>query len=948
MKKIITILSLFILNTGFSQDDEYEYNEPEITETQPYFKVLNKDAKIDRIPLLLTTVDAEINGFMAEVTVTQYYKNDGDMPLEAQYVFPGSTDAAVHEVKMTVGDRVIMAEIQKKKEARATYEKAKKEGKTTSLLEQSDPGLFTMNLANILPGDDITVTLSYTEKIVPSKGKYTFRYPAVGRESVLARGSTGVQSYKPGDNMGFDLSVRINSPVAIADLQSKNHKIDTEFHSNNKLTVNLDTSEQLKFDEDFIFEYDLRDKAVNSGLLLHQDEDNGYFLLTVQPPAKFKSNQLLPREYIFVVDSSGSMGSMGGQPIENAKYITQSLMSDLSPEEYFNVVLFAGGSKVFSDTSQQVNQADISDAMKMVSVSSAGGGTDLFGALEKINQIPRIEGISRTLVIMTDGAISVPDRTIDLLMQTENQNVFVIGVSGGYSNDVATIKSLALAGQGQPFFIQDDDQDIEKIQQEFLDYVRYPLLNNIKVESIGFDELDLQPTHIVDLFADRPVFITGKFKGKQRGSIRITGQGNGSTYDQLFDLDGLADQNNQSVKYLWAREKINRLSLNEHLNEGKITKMGLDHNLMTPYTSFVAVDEVERNDERLLQKVAQAPSMYGYGYAESSMNLTINRMATQAPYAPLSTLLKPVSAAATHNTTRRQNITFIMGKDKPGDNNFYQLATDLFQHHPQHKTSQVVHLSELADIKDYLKLHANDKPWGLINVVAHSSPWSGIQQNNTSVAQSMNYFNINTLINSNHKPLGDNVMDSLSEIRVIGCAVGSQKNFLQALSIYFGGNDSQKPEVKAPNDYVYLTSNLGKPEMYSLQNPWFLSHPEQVSDDVTLTSLLGKHAPNPQYINPKHWLSLPIEISLPVPNISQRNTTKLNQLASQQIELVNFLDDLSASVEDFDWVISSDKTGKQTLTGKSILVKFKVPTGDITDLLNELDFNDNKLMSESR
>jgi len=942
MKTLTLIISLAVFSNCFSQDsDDYRSTPKTSYETQPYFKVLTKNVNIDRIPLLLTTVDVDINGFMAEVTVTQYYKNDGDIPLEAQYVFPGSTDAAVHEVQMIVGDRKIMAEIQKKAEAKATYIQAKKEGKTTSLLEQSDPGLFTMNLANILPGDDIQVSLSYTEKIIPSQGRYTFNYPAVGRPSVLAKGNTSPQSYTPGQTMGFDLSVHLNSPLPIANIISKHHEVDIEYHSNEAATIFLDSSEQLKFDKDFIFEYDLRDQAVNSGLLLHQGDDEGYFLLTIQPPAEFRSSEIIPREYIFVVDSSGSMS---GVPIENAKFITQSLISDLAPEEYFNLVLFAGGSQKFNNNSKQVNQADIKAAMEMVSISSAGGSTDLFGALESINEIPRIDGVSRTLVIMTDGAISVPDRTIDLLTQTAKQNVFVIGVSGGYSNDVATIKSLALAGQGQPFFIQDNEQEIAEIQQQFLDYVRYPLLSNIEVETIGFEGLDIQPTHVVDLFAERPVFIVGKYTGKQRGSIRITGKGNGRIYDQFFDLDGISDQNNESIKYLWAREKINHLTLNQTSNEALITDMGLDYHLMTPFTSFVAVDELVRNDSGV-ERVTQQPSISGYGFAENSSKLKLKRMALNVPIIPQ---LDPTPLLI--RSKQRQDITFIMGKDKPGDNMFYGLAEDLFHRHPLYKTGLIVHLSDLSEVKSYLEVNHEGEPWGVINVVAHSSPWSGIQQeNDSSISKSLNYFNVNTLLSDkSHRPLADNIIDALSEIRLIGCAIGGQKNLLSSLAFYFGGNDIQRPQLKAPNGFVFLKNGTEQPALFALKNPWFFSSHEVTSDDVALLKLIGKNTPDPRYINAKHWKLLPVEISLPVPLLTHVPESALKNLAANHIELVRFLEDLSASVEDFAWHLDTDDKENPQLIGNSVLVKFKVPDGNITHLLDKLDFDDPKMMSSSQ
>ncbi len=511
-----------------AQDDDYGNHQDygsntRIDSPQPYFKILNKNSKIDQIPLLMTAVDVNINGIVAEVQVTQYYKNFGDLPLEAQYVFPGSSDAAVYHLDMKVGDRIIAAEVAAKEEATKVYTKAKKAGKTASLLEQGDPGLFTMNVANILPNDDIQVTLKYIEKTVPSQGRYRFKYPAVRRPSVLAKGTTEYQSYKPGSDMGFDLTVKIDAPLAINSINSKHHEIELGWHSDQSVMLYLDSEETLNFKEDFIVDFDLRGEEINSGVALFAEEDAGYFLMMLQPPAEFKPTEVIKREYIFVVDSSGSMSN---QPIENAKFIASALMMELTPEEYFNVVLFAGGSEILSNESLSATADNINEGLKMVDVSSAGGGTDLKSALEKINQIPHVDGIARSLIVLTDGAIMVSNQTIDLIRKTPNQNVFVIGVSAGHGNDNVAIDEIADAGQGLSFYATDDN-DIEQLQSQFLDYVRYPLLTDIEINTIGFDSVDIFPQRAVDLFAQKPLYVTGMYTGNKRGTIEIKGRGNG-------------------------------------------------------------------------------------------------------------------------------------------------------------------------------------------------------------------------------------------------------------------------------------------------------------------------------------------------------------------------------------------------------------------------------------
>ncbi len=145
----------------------------------PYFFVKSDDPSTDQLPLKATTVVADIAGVIADVKVTQVYRNEGRRALEAIYIFPASTRAAVYGMKMTIGERTITATIKKREEARAAYEQAKQEGRSASLLEQQRPNVFQMNVANILPGDEIKTELHYTELITPTSGTYEFVYPTV-------------------------------------------------------------------------------------------------------------------------------------------------------------------------------------------------------------------------------------------------------------------------------------------------------------------------------------------------------------------------------------------------------------------------------------------------------------------------------------------------------------------------------------------------------------------------------------------------------------------------------------------------------------------------------------------------------------------------------------------------------------------------------------------------
>ncbi len=173
---VALILVLFVSVSAFGQQPEKPADDRTLS---PYFFVQGGDPEVDTLPLQSTRADVDIAGVIARVRVTQVYKNTGKRPIEAIYVFPASTRAAVFGMRMTIGERVIEAEIEERQKARAIYDAAKAAGQSASLLEQQRPNVFQMNVANIMPGDVINVELDYTELLVPEDGTYEFVYPTV-------------------------------------------------------------------------------------------------------------------------------------------------------------------------------------------------------------------------------------------------------------------------------------------------------------------------------------------------------------------------------------------------------------------------------------------------------------------------------------------------------------------------------------------------------------------------------------------------------------------------------------------------------------------------------------------------------------------------------------------------------------------------------------------------
>ena len=606
-----TCLLLCLLASFFTKAVAQEEEYPTKT-LSPYFVVLSDNPEVDKLPLKSTAADVKIVGTIADVKITQKYVNTGTTTLEAIYTFPMSTKAAVYGMTMTIGKRKITAQIEEKQKARQEYEEAKEEGKRVSLLEQNRPNVFTMNTANIIPGDTIVVELSYTEVLVPEKGNYSFVYPTVvgprysGKETdpnnpdnQFVESPYTKEGIMP--TYTFDFSMDIHAAMPIENTVCNTHRMDIDHKAVNHIALKLNKNEKNGGNRDLIVNFSLRGKEIESGVMLYEGKDENFFLMMVQPPQRVLDKDIPPREYIFIVDVSGSMH---GKPLDISKNLMRNLVLNLKPTDMFNVVLFSGRSALLNETSLPATQENITKAIAFIDKQEGYGGTEVLGALKMANAIPRAnDDVSRTFVIVTDGYVSVEREAFRIIRENKNNtNFFAFGI--GRSVNRYLIEGMAFAGNGEPLFIT-NFQDTEKEVERFRNYINTPVLTRIKLESKGIEIYDVEPAGIPDLMAERPILIFGKYKGKAKGTLTLSGKTGRKTYKQSFDIAAAKPSaNNLALRYLWARERIKYLDYMENPNSGwrnstadssiskEITRLGLKYGLMTKYTSFIAIDEV--------------------------------------------------------------------------------------------------------------------------------------------------------------------------------------------------------------------------------------------------------------------------------------------------------------------------------------------------------------------
>ncbi|MGZ5892931.1 MAG: VIT and vWA domain-containing protein [Caldimonas sp.] len=612
---LVAVLATLAL-LAWSPANAYDSDAPKAE--SPYFQVASSDASIDRLPLKSTQVDVRIAGAIADVIVTQHYRNEGQRPIEARYVFPGSTSAAVYAMNVRLGDRLLVAKIREKQQARIEYETAKQQGKTAALLEQHRPNVFEMNVANILAGDDVAVELRYTELLRPHDALYGFVFPAVvGPRYNSPQGAAVAEKWVStpylragaASETAFAIKVTLDTPVAVKEIVSRSHAIEVEGAGSRHASATLKAG-TANDDRDFILDYRLAGDRIETGLMLFRGESENFFLAMVEPPKAVAAAQISPRDYIFVVDISGSMH---GYPLDTAKALLDQLIGSLRPSDTFNVMLFSGSNRMLAPASVPATRANIDRALQTIREMGGGGSTEIVPALRRVAELPKAADVSRSVIVVTDGYVTVENEVFRLVRKNLNQaNVFAFGI--GTSVNRHLIEGIARAGQGEAFIVTkpgDAPAQAERLRR----MIESPVLTRVKAHVEGLDAYDTLPAQLPDVLGGRPVVVYGKFRGTPAPAARLVVEGRSAegAYRSEAGTEGGDDSGNVALRYLWARQRIAMLSDQEALEGGAaqqeaITALGLQYSLLTQYTSFIAVDHVVRNSNPALAPTVKQPS----------------------------------------------------------------------------------------------------------------------------------------------------------------------------------------------------------------------------------------------------------------------------------------------------------------------------------------------------
>jgi len=574
--------------------------------------LLGKEAEGKEIPLPLkrTAVKAAVNGNLATVAVTQQFENPFGHKIEAVYVFPLPHNAAVSDFVLTIGDRRIRGLIRERAEAERIYKEARQQGYVAALLTQERPNVFTQSVANLEPGQPIDVILTYYHTLAYDDGWYEWVFPLVvgprfnppsstDGVGAVAQGQPGasgqrteVPYLRPGERSGHNLDLEIDlvPGVSLEETVCRSHAVEVERPDPGHWTVKLKPADTLP-NRDFVLRYRVAGERIKANLIAFQEDQGGFLTLMVYPPKELERLTRQPLEVVFVLDCSGSMR---GWPITQAKGAVRRWLTQLQPDDTFQLIQFSATASALGPTPLPANPDNVRRGLDYLHGLEGEGGTRMIEGLRAALDFPHDPARLRFVCFLTDGYIGNEAEILGELQRRLGQSrVFSVGI--GSSVNRYLIEHLAKLGNGAVAYLGPHDSVTDVIDR-FHTRLSHPVMTDLVVDWAGAKVTDVFPRRIPDLFVGRPVILTGRFTGPPPHRAQVRGRIGARTLE--FHVPGrtVLAPGNRSLPSVWARLKMADLMDAAVLGTGaealadEIKALALEFNLLSPYTAFVAVD----------------------------------------------------------------------------------------------------------------------------------------------------------------------------------------------------------------------------------------------------------------------------------------------------------------------------------------------------------------------
>jgi Ca-activated chloride channel family protein len=601
--------------------------------------VAMESGQLQPAPLMSQQVSMEISGITARVKVEQHFVNSDESWIEAVYVFPLPDESSVDHLRLRVGERLLEGQIMEKEDARKTHEKAKEEGRKSSLLVQNRANIFTAKVANIGPGEEVIVEIEYQQTVRFADGVFSLRFPMVvgpryipGRlledqedhvdqEDQEERGETPPSMKSVGqpvrinstgwaadtdqvpdaseitppvdldgkNTIPVDLTIDLAAGIPLSRLESLYHGIEATEVGEGHYSIRL--TDEIKADRDFVLEWkpgNIRD--TEAALFAETVGDNQYMLLMLMPP-KTVSQSPVPREMIFILDVSGSMA---GTSIVQAKAAISLALTKLRPSDHFNIIVFSNSTRALFNGARPADQAHLQEANHYIEQIKADGGTEmkpaLMLALDGSNRHERL----RQVVFLTDGAVGNEDELLKIIgRRLGDSRLFTVGI--GSAPNSFFMNRAATMGRGTFSYIGKDAQVKEKMTNLFAK-LEQPVISDLRLNLANSDQvIEGYPSPLPDLYLGEPLVLAVR-TGWENATLRLTGTRLGQPWETLVDTSTYGKR--EGIGALWARKKIRSqmeslaLGADREKVREEVLKTALEHHLVSKFTSLVAVDSV--------------------------------------------------------------------------------------------------------------------------------------------------------------------------------------------------------------------------------------------------------------------------------------------------------------------------------------------------------------------
>ncbi|HIK04187.1 MAG TPA: after-VIT domain-containing protein [Trichormus sp. M33_DOE_039] len=614
-------------------------------------------------PLKHTEVQAKIAGNISRVEVTQSFENPFTTTLEAIYIFPLPDEAAVDDMLIRIGDKTIKGSIKKRQEAQQIYEQAKEQGRAAGLLEQERDNIFTQSLANIQPGEQIDVIIRYSESLKFTAGNYEFVFPMVVAPRYVPgipiegnAGGVGSATAPMTQNQDTDIvpdGSRLNAPilpsgtrsphdinviieidagVEVKNIQSPSHQIQISY-AEKRVLVKLAGGDTIP-NKDLILRYQVAGESTQATVLSQTDERGGHFALYLIPALQYRQDQIVPKDVVFLIDTSGSQM---GAPLMQCQELMRRFINGLNPDDTFSIVDFSDTTRQLSPVPLANNAQNRTRAINYINRLTANGGTEMLRGIRAVLNFPVTDpGRLRSIVLLTDGYIGNENQILAEVQQHLQPGNRLYSFGAGSSVNRFLLNRIAELGRGISHIIR-HDEPTDEVVDKFYRQINNPVLANINLQWEGDGDAPIiYPATPPDLFAEQPLVLFGKKPDARGGKLHITGiVAGGTRYQNTINLD-FEETGNPAIAQLWGRSRIKELmnqmvSGDTKLGVQAVTDTALTYQLLSQYTAFVAVSDDVRVDSRQGSVSVQVPVEMAEGI--SYQGIFGSAVSTAAPVA---------------------------------------------------------------------------------------------------------------------------------------------------------------------------------------------------------------------------------------------------------------------------------------------------------------------------